>query len=134
MKPDIAPEEWKHPADVQKEFAGVAFYVVPSRNHMKPKKGLSPRPKWHYYFPPKNKISDYKAYATLKNTVQEYFRAFDDNALDAGRFIFGVEVPQPVFYPGERSIDEYIAEMEQRIADDTAVIACGKGSICGGDH
>lgn len=125
MKPDITPEEWKHPADVQKEFPGVAFYAVPSRNHMKPKNGLSPRPKWHYYFPLKSKVCDYKVYAALKATVQEYFPAFDDNALDAGRFIFGVEAPQPVFYPGERCIDEFIAEMEQRLSDDAAVIACG---------
>ncbi len=111
MLPDIPPEKWQTPETVQKAFPNVPFYAVPSRNHMKEKNGMSPRPKWHYYFPLENKITSGDEWATLKKNVQDYFPAFDESALDAARFLFGVEAPEPVFVPGEICIDLF---MEQR--------------------
>ena len=114
MLPDIPPEKWQTPKTVQAAFPGVAFYAVPSRNHMKEKNGLHPRPKYHYYFPLAEKITDGKKWAALKRNVQAYFPAFDDGAIDAARFLFGVEAPEPVFVPGEICIDAF---MEQKAAE-----------------
>lgn len=50
LLPDLSPEQWKTPADVQAAFPDVPFYVVYSRNHMKEKDGKPPRPKFHVYF------------------------------------------------------------------------------------
>lgn len=112
MLPDISPEEWKTPADVQAAFPGVAFYAVPSRNHMKEKDGLCARPKYHYYFPLKEKITHGKAWAAMKEQMREIFPAFDPKALDAARFLYGVENPQPEYFDGEICIDEFLSNME----------------------
>ena len=112
--PDIPPELWKSPDDVQAAFPGVAFYAIPSRHHMKEKDGLPARPKYHYYFKLKQKATNGAAWAALKARVQAYFPAFDDGAIDAARFMYGVENPQPVFYDGDLCIDEF---MEQLAAD-----------------
>lgn len=114
LKPDIPPEEWKNPEDVQAAFPGVAFYAVPSRNHMKEKDGLPARPKYHYYFPLKQPVKNADRWAALKKAMREHFPAFDDNAIDAARFLYGVESPQPVFYPGDLCVDEFM----QGIADE----------------
>lgn len=114
MLPDIPPELWKTPDDVQAAFPGVAFYAIPSRNHMKEKDGLPARPKYHYYFKLKEKIANADKWAALKAAIQQYFPAFDDGAIDAARFMYGVENPQPVFYGGNLCIDEF---MEQRAAE-----------------
>ena len=44
MLPDILPEKWQTPKTVQAAFPGVAFYAVPSRNHMKEKTAFLPVP------------------------------------------------------------------------------------------
>ncbi len=110
--PDIPPEQWKTPEDVQAAFPNVAFYIVPSRNNMKVKDGLPARPKFHVYFPHRNPIVKWEQCVQLKQKLLDIFPAFDDGAKDAARFIFGVEDPQPVYYPGELCIDEFIANME----------------------
>lgn len=121
MLPDIPPEQWKTPEDVQAAFPGVAFYAVPSQNHMKEKDGLPARPKWHYYFLLKNKITDPVKWAAMKQKVREIFPAFDDNALDAARFLYGVENPQPVYYDGELCIDEYLENLAWNAESEKAV-------------
>ena len=112
LAPDILPEQWKKPADVKATFPNVAFYAIPSRNNMKEKDGFSPRPKHHYYFKLKNKITDPLKMVKLKNRIQQLFPAFDDKALDAARFMFGVENPQPEYFDGELCIDEYIERID----------------------
>lgn len=114
LLPDISPEEWKTPDNVQAAFPDVAFYYVPSRNNMKEKDGLSARPKGHYYFPHKNKITNADKWTAMKEDIIAIFPAFDDNAKDAARFMYGVENPQPVFYPGKLCIDEFL---EQRAVE-----------------
>ena len=108
LLPDIPPEEWKTPADVRKAFPGVAFYAVPSRNHMKVKDGLPARPKHHYYFPCKRRFANAAEWRKMKERMIEVFPAFDENAKDPARFMYGVEQPQAEFYPGELTIDEYM--------------------------
>ncbi len=93
-------EEWLTPIDVQKAFPGVGFYVCYSRHHMKPKGAKAPRPKFHVYFPDVV-FDNAEEYAAHKRKVCAYFTAFDQNAKDAARFLFGVEMPVVEFFPGD---------------------------------
>jgi putative DNA primase/helicase len=120
-KPDLPPEQWKGPDDVQAAFPGVAFWFVPSRNHMKVKNGKPARPKGHYYFPQAKPIADFEKWTALKVAVRDRFPAFDEKALDAAHFLFGVDDPQPVYYPGDLCIDEYMEQVAaERKAEQTA--------------
>lgn len=102
------PGQGMTPDDVQRAFPGVQFWAVPSKSHSKPKGSKPPQPRHHYYFPLAVKITDAGRLAGLKRKLQALFPGFDANACDASRFIYGVEHPQPLAYPGERCIDEYL--------------------------
>ena len=99
------PDDWKSPEDVKKAFPGVAFAVSFSRNHMKKKKGKAARPKFHCYFPIK-RISSVEQYVAMKKQIRKKFPEFDANALDGGRFLFGVEDPQIMYFKGKKTVDE----------------------------
>lgn len=114
---DIPETEWKTPADVAKAFPDVEFYVVYSRNNMKEKNGKAARPKFHVYFPMSMEISDWKKYNVLKQKVYAKFPVFDNKALDAARFFFGVENPKVEHYSGNLMIDEYINRHETEIVE-----------------
>lgn len=107
LMPDLTPEQWTRPEDVRRAFPDVPFYVVYSRNHMKPKDGKPPRPKFHVYFITDETTSE-KQLAELKRQVQEYFPAFDPAALDAARFLFGVDNPQVEFYGGNTPLNAFM--------------------------
>ena len=126
MLPDIPPEEWKTPEDVHKAFPGVEFIAIPSRNHMKEKNGLPARPKHHYYFPRSRKAETAGESAKLRNAIIEHFPQFDEKAKDPAHFMFGIESPlEPIYYPGEICIDEFMQQLEQRVNDEAAVIPDG---------
>ena len=112
LAPDIPPEEWKTPADVRAAFPGVPFYVVYSRNHMKEKNSKPARPKFHTYFVTR-KITNTATMDALKKQVQEYFPAFDKEALDSARFLFGVENPQVEYYDGDTPLDVFMENLEK---------------------
>ena len=107
LAPDVPKSEWKTPADVRAAFPDVPFYVVYSRNHMKEKNGKPARPKFHVYFII-NETGSENRLAKLKKRVQEYFPAFDPEALDAARFLFGVDNPQVEFYDGNTPLDVFM--------------------------
>lgn len=111
LAPDIPESEWKTPADVRAAFPGVPFYVVYSRNHMKEKNGKPARPKFHVYFIT-TETSSAAQLANLKKRVQEYFPAFDPEALDAARFLFGVENPQVEFYDGDTPLNVFMDKLD----------------------
>ena len=100
------PQDWKTPDDVKAAFPGVMFYAVTSRNHMKPKtkggKVLAPRPKYHLYFPI-DEETDFMKYAAIKTEMHRRFPAFDDNALDAGRFLFGADSAEVITVDGDNA-------------------------------
>lgn len=98
-------EDWKGPEDVQKAFPSVAFAVCFSRNHMKEKDGKAARQKFHCYFPI-GRISCAEQYVALKKHIRKTFPEFDANALDAGRFLFGVENPQVMYFKGKKTVDK----------------------------
>ena len=99
------PADWVHPEDLEEKIGkDVAFAVVPSRNHMKPKDGRSARPRFHVYFP-HDPVADGDACAALKKAVQQKFPFFDGNAIDSARFIFGNPCSEILWHEGEITID-----------------------------
>ena len=99
------PADWIHPEDLEGKIGkDVAFAVVTSRNHMKPKDGKSARPRFHVYFP-HDPISDGEVCAALKKAIQQKFSFFDAKALDSARFIFGYPAETILWHEGEITID-----------------------------
>jgi len=99
------PADWVHPKDLEEKIGkDVAFAVVPSRNHMKPKDGRSARPRFHVYFS-HDPVADGDACAALKKAVQQKFPFFDGNAIDSARFIFGNPCSEILWHEGEITID-----------------------------
>lgn len=98
------PTDWIYPNDYEKLFPDVAYIVVPSRNNMKPKDGRSARPRHHVYFP-HDPIYDSEDYKSLKESIISKYKFFDDNALDAARFIYGNQTDEIIWHEGELTID-----------------------------
>ena len=71
---------------------------------MLPKDGKSARPRYHVYFPIEECVNA-ERYAAMKAVLQKKFTFFDDNALDAARFIFGCDCEEVVVNEGWVSID-----------------------------
>ena len=110
-----APEDWIYPEDLEGLLgADVAFFAVPSRNHMKPKDGKSVRPRFHVYFP-HDPITDGDACSALKRAIQQKFPFFDSHALDAARFIFGNPTEEIFWHEGEITIDCIVKPQEKGI-------------------
>ena len=101
------PEEWVTPFDVMLEFPDVAFITVTSRSNEKQKGDRGPRPRFHVYFPVE-KIVDAGQYALMKKRIAAAYPYFDNNALDAARFLFGNPDAEIEVYEGDQTIDEYI--------------------------
>ena len=99
------PAEWVTPEDIQKTFPDVTLGVHYSRHHMKPKKQLSARPRFHVLLGC-DRTEDAAAYVRLKERLQRVFPYFDSNAQDAARFFFGTRDGACAFYPGTISISE----------------------------
>lgn len=105
------PTTWIKPANIANYFDDVSYAITLSRNNMKAKHHKVPRPKFHVYFPI-TEITDAKTYAELKHEIQEYFPYFDDNALDAARFVFGVPSTRAIWHEESQNVDNFM--MAQR--------------------
>ena len=101
------PKDWITPESILQAFPDVTFAVHFSRNHMKPKRGKAPRPKFHCLFQI-DEMTDPDAYSDLKKRVYSVFPFFDPNALDAARFFFGTQNPKVAFYNGTITLNEYL--------------------------
>ena len=101
------PTTWIKPANIANYFDDVSYAITLSRNNMKAKHHKAPRPKFHVYFPI-TEITDAKAYTELKHEIQEYFPYFDDNALDAARFVFGVPSTKAIWHEGSQTVDKFM--------------------------
>lgn len=109
------PADWIHPEKLSGRIGqDVAFVVVPSRNHMKPKDGKSARPRFHVYFP-HDPIADSEACAALKKAIHRKFQFFDGKALDSARFIFGNPAEEILWHEGEITIDCIVKSQEKGI-------------------
>lgn len=108
------PDDWYDPNHVAEKFPNVGFYSIYSRNHMKPKKmnnGITqePRPKFHLYFPLKNRETDYEEAMRLRKKVLCLFPAFDGKCSDPVHMMYGVPGAHGEAYAGSVYLDEFIA-------------------------
>lgn len=108
------PADWVHPEDLDERLADVSYFVVPSRNNMKPKDGKSARPRFHVYFP-HELITDAAACAALKSAIHRMFPFFDSKALDAARFIYGHNADEVIWHEGEVTIDCILKPQKREI-------------------
>lgn len=102
-------KDWVTPFDVAMAFPDVCFYASYSRNHMKNKGSKSARPRFHVYFPTEE-ITDADEYAQYKEKIQAVFPYFDDNALDAARFLYGTSAPEVELYEGSITILDFLLD------------------------
>lgn len=105
------PKDWITAGKYEELFPDVSFILVPSRNDGKVKGKRSARPRHHVYFP-HSKITSADEVAGIKTRLQEIAPFFDDNALDAARFIFGHAPADIVWHEGSRTIEEFLDEMD----------------------
>lgn len=124
MKSDVAvmdcdndhsdnPADWMTEAKLDELMPDIAYAIAPSRHHMLEKDGQSARPRFHVYFPIED-VTDADRYTAIKKAIHTAFPFFDDNALDAARFLFGADCDEVVWHDGWMNIDEEIViEMEE---------------------
>lgn len=93
------PAEWITEDKMDEFFGSIDYVLVPSRHHMLEKDGKSARPRYHVYFPIE-KCTDADEYAAIKVALQKAYPFFDDNALDAARFLFGADIDEVVWNEG----------------------------------
>ena len=98
------PAEWITPESLEDEYASIQYAITFSRHHMKPKEGKSARPRFHVYFWILE-CTDAGQYAALKKRIREVYPFYEDNALDAGRFIYGSKSENAIWHEGELTID-----------------------------
>ena len=108
------PENWLTAETIADIFEDVDFVLATSRHHMISKEGKMARPKYHIYFPIAE-CSNAEMYGAMKTALQKKYSFFDDNALDAARFLFGAESTEVVWHEGWLTVDDLveIEEVEQ---------------------
>lgn len=97
------PEDWITEDKMEELFGSIDYVLVPSRHHMLQKEGKSERPRYHAYFPI-DPCTDSSVYSAMKVAIQKAYPFFDDNALDAARFLFGADTDEVVWHEGWMSI------------------------------
>ena len=98
------PAGWITPDALAQEYEDIKFAVCYSRHHMKQKESYGPRPRFHTYFEIVP-TEDPGAYSELKVALQAMYPFFDDNALDAGRFIYGSDPGGVIWHDGTKTIE-----------------------------
>lgn len=119
------PDKWVTADKLDELMPNTAYAIAPSRHNMLPKGDESARPRFHVYFVTKE-MTDAKAYAQLKVAIQKTYDFFDDNALDAARFIFGANMAEDdiTWHDGWMNIEDdvVIEEVDEFEAMDDAVV------------
>lgn len=110
------PADWITDDKMDEFFGSIDYVLVPSRHHMLPKDGISERPRYHVYFPIE-KCTDSDRYTAMKVAIQKAYPFFDENALDAARFLFGATTDEIVWHEGWMSIMDDI-EIEESSEED----------------
>ena len=110
------PADWITEDKMDELFGSIDYVLVPSRHHMLPKDGKSARPRYHVYFPIVN-CTDADEYTAIKVALQKAYSFFDDNALDAARFLFGADADEVVWHEGWMLITDDLV-IEDTSADD----------------
>ena len=104
--------EWIWPEDLADFLPEVKFITYSSRHNNIAKESRSPRPRFHVIFPIEHTESA-EEYAKLKRKAAEMLPFFDSNALDAGRFFFGVYNPEIYTHQGEKNMTEWMQDEER---------------------
>ena len=119
--------EWIDADKLDKLMPDIAFAWAPSRHNFLNKESFGLRPRGHVYFLT-SEIRSAEQYANLKKTIHAAYPFFDDNALDAARFIYGADTGEVVWHDGWVTIDEEILPEAVAPEDETydrKVIAAG---------
>lgn len=103
------PKDWITPEALKDELKEVAFAITFSRHHMMAKGDVSARPRFHVYFQVPE-IADPESYAAAKRRIYEAYPFFDGNALDASRFIYGVDTDSVIWNNGRLTIDQFLQQ------------------------
>ncbi len=118
--------QWIWPDDMKEFFPGVRCITYSSRHDNKQKGTKCARPRFHVIFPIRPTGSA-EEYAATKRRVAELFPFFDNNALDAARFFFGVEDAKIIYQEGNNSLTEFLNMIEtDQPVPDSSVICEGK--------
>jgi putative DNA primase/helicase len=105
------PDEWVTFEKLDNMLPDVSYAIAASRNHMKQKDDKSARPRFHVYFLI-HPCTDPIKYTELKRKIQKAYPIFDDNALDAARFIYGTECKEIIWHEGWLTVDEDLPFIE----------------------
>ena len=100
--------EWIDANKLDELMPDIAFAWAPSRHNFLNKENFGPRPRGHVYFLI-SEVRNAEQYANLKKAIHASYPFFDDNALDAARFIYGADTGEVVWHDGWVTIDEEIA-------------------------
>lgn len=103
------PSEYITESKMDELFPDINYCLVPSRHHMLPKGTHPAAPRFHVMFPVEA-ITAANAYAKTKELLYKMYPFFDDNALDAARFLFGCDVKEITWHEGWLSIMDEIAD------------------------
>ena len=101
--------DWVSPEDLAEFLPDVSFVTYSSRHDNLPKGSRCARPRFHAIFPI-GRIEDASVYAGLKQQTADLLPFFDRNALDAGRFFFGVEKAKVCFHEGSKLLTEWLED------------------------
>ena len=101
------PSEWITPESLAAEYEEIGYAITYSRNHMKQKGEKGPRPRFHVYLAIQEN-TDADAYAALKCSIKKMYPFYDDNALDAGRFIYATSNEEVIWHEGEKTIESLL--------------------------
>lgn len=101
------PANWITADKLDELIPDISYAIAPSRHHMLLKDGQSARPRFHVYFPIEE-VTDAARYTAIKQAIHTAFPFFDDNALDAARFLFGADCNEVTWHEGWMNIDDEI--------------------------
>lgn len=104
------PDEWITPEVLNELMSDVSFAIASSRHNMISKDGKIARPKFHVYFSIEE-LTDVETYVAIKRAIHGQFSFFDDNALDAARFIYGADSGDVSWHEGWLTIDELLQNL-----------------------
>jgi len=106
------PEEWITPEVLEDLIPDVSYAIAPSRHNMVSKEGKVARPKFHVYFSI-DAVTDADMYANLKKAIYAQYPFFDDNALDAARFIYGADAEEVIWHEGWLSVLDVLEDVDE---------------------
>lgn len=109
------PVDWVTPEKLadDPDLGDVEFVTTPSRHNMLPKGNKLARPRFHFHAVI-DRCSSPDRIAAMKRALQKMYPFFDDNALDAWRFMFGSAVSEDevFWHEGFLTVDEIITDLD----------------------